>query len=136
MLQDVVVTAVLPMVAKSLVFCGMVALMFLLNWKLTLVALLVLPFFWLRTVTLSPQIQEVARKQRKREGAMAAMAAETMSAIKTVQALSLGGVFDEAFGKQSTRSWKQDVKARRLAASLAFSRNAESSRKAQRSTKG
>src|SRR5216683_1579114 len=92
MLQDVVVTAVLPMVAKSLVFCGMVALMFWLNWRLTLLALLVLPFFWLRTVTLSPQIQEVARKQRKREGAMAAMAAETMSAIKTVQALSLGGV--------------------------------------------
>src|SRR5207249_8932430 len=95
MLQDVVVTAVLPMLAKTLVFCGMVALMFWLNWRLTLLALLVLPFFWLRTVTLSPQIQEVARKQRKREGAMAAMAAETMSAIKTVQALSLGGVFDE-----------------------------------------
>ncbi len=118
MLQDVVVTAVLPMLAKTLVFCGMVALMFWLNWRLTLIALLVLPFFWLRTVTLSPQIQEVARKQRKREGAMAAMAAETMSAIKTVQALSLAGIFDVAFSKQSTRSWKQDVKARRLAASL------------------
>src|SRR5438552_9403225 len=46
MLQDVVVTAVLPMLAKTLVFCGMVALMFWLNWWLNLIALLVLSFFW------------------------------------------------------------------------------------------
>ena len=118
LLQDVVVTAVLPMLAKSLILAGMIALMFWLNWHLTLVALAVFPLFWLRTVSMGRKINEVARLQRKREGAMAATASETINAIKTVQALSLESAFEEQFTRQNEKNWKQDVKARRLAASL------------------
>jgi ATP-binding cassette subfamily B protein len=118
LLQDVVVTAVLPMVAKSLILAGMIALMFWLNWRLTLVALAVFPLFWLRTVSMGRKINEVARLQRKREGAMAATASETINAIKTVQALSLESAFQEQFTRQNEKNWKQDVKAKRLAASL------------------
>jgi ATP-binding cassette subfamily B protein len=118
LLQDVVVTAVLPMLAKSLILAGMLALMFWLNWRLTLVALGVFPLFWLRTVSMGRKINEVARLQRKREGAMAATASETINAIKTVQALSLESAFEEQFTRQNEKNWKQDVKAKRLAASL------------------
>jgi ATP-binding cassette subfamily B protein len=118
LLQDVVVTAVLPMVAKSLILTGMLALMFWLNWRLTLVALAVFPLFWFRTVSMGKKINEVARLQRKREGAMAATASETINAIKTVQALSLESAFEEQFTRQNEKNWKQDVKAKRLAASL------------------
>lgn len=118
LLQDVVVTAVLPMLAKSLILAGMVALMFWLNWRLALVALAVFPLFWLRTVSMGRKINEVARLQRKREGAMAATASETLNAIKTVQALSLESAFQQQFSRQNERSLKQDVKARRLAAGL------------------
>lgn len=118
MLQDVVVTAVLPMLAKSLILIGMVGLMFWLNWKLALVALGVFPLFWLRTVSMSRKINEVARQQRKREGAMAATASETINAIKTVQALSLESAFEQQFKKQNEKNVKQDVKAKRLAAGL------------------
>ena len=65
---------------------GMGVLMFVLNWKLAILALCVLPLFWLRTVTLTRRIREIARKQRKQEGAMAAVAAESIGAIRTVQA--------------------------------------------------
>lgn len=88
MLQDVAVTALLPLAAKMLIVGGMIALMFVLNWKLALLAVAVLPLFWLRTVTLTRRIREVAKKQRKQEGAMAATASESISAIRTVQALS------------------------------------------------
>ena len=118
LLQDVVVTAVLPMLAKSLILAGMLGLMFWLNWKLTLVALAVFPLFWLRTVTVGRKINEVSRLQRKREGAMAATASETINAIKTVQALSLESAFEQQFKKQNEKNLKQDVKARRLAAGL------------------
>src|SRR5579859_3646154 len=118
LLQDVVVTAVLPMLAKSLILAGMLVLMFWLNWRLTLVALAVFPLFWLRTITMGKKINEVARQQRKREGAMAATASETINAIKTVQALSLESAFEEQFTRQNDKNWKQDVKAKRLAASL------------------
>jgi ATP-binding cassette subfamily B protein len=118
LLQDVVVTAVLPMLAKSLILAGMVGLMFWLNWHLALVALSVFPLFWLRTITMGKKINEVARLQRKREGAMAATASETISAIKTIQALSLESAFEQQFTRQNEKNLKQDVKAKRLAASL------------------
>src|SRR5215471_11149564 len=95
LLQDVVVTAVLPMLAKSLILAGMIGLMFWLNWHLALVAVSVFPLFWLRTVTMGKKINEVSRQQRKREGAMAATASETINAIKTVQALSLESAFEQ-----------------------------------------
>jgi ATP-binding cassette subfamily B protein len=118
LLQDVVVTAVLPMLAKSLILAGMIGLMFWLNWRLALVAVSVFPLFWLRTVTMGRKINEVARLQRKREGAMAATASETINAIKTVQALSLESAFEQQFTRQNEKSLKQDVRAKRLAASL------------------
>src|SRR5258708_35411952 len=118
LLQDVVVTALLPMLAKVLILVGMVALMFWLNWRLTLVALAVFPLFWLRTVSMGRKINEVARLQRKREGAMAATASETINAIRTIQSLSLESAFDKQFSQQNEKNLKQDVKARRLAAGL------------------
>src|SRR6266498_247521 len=63
------VTALLPLTAKVLIVAGMGALMALLNWKLALLAFSILPLFWLRTVTLTRRIQEVAKKQRRQEGA-------------------------------------------------------------------
>jgi ATP-binding cassette subfamily B protein len=118
LLQDVVVTAILPMLAKALILVGMFSLMFWLNWRLALAALAVFPLFWLRTVRMGRRINEVSRQQRKREGAMASTASETISAIKTVQALSLESAFEKQFVQQNEKNWKQDVKARRLAAGL------------------
>src|SRR5262249_39071332 len=91
---------------------------FWMNWRLALIALAVFPLFWLRTVTLSRRIREVAQKQRRQEGAMAATAAESLTAIKTVQALSLEEIFARSFSTQSERNLKQDVKGKRLSATL------------------
>src|SRR5262249_50302502 len=86
--------------------------------QLALIAVSVFPLFWLRTATLTHRISEVARKQRRQEGAMAATAAESISAIKTVQALSLEETFAESFAGESDRNLKEDVKGKRLAATL------------------
>lgn len=118
MLQEIVVTALLPLAGQLLVFVGMVALMMWINWKLALLALLVAPLFWRRTKVLTSRIRDVARQQRKREGAMAATASETMGAIRTVQALSLEGTFARAFSREGDKTVRQDVKAKKLAAGL------------------
>src|SRR5262249_39381557 len=88
LLQDVAVTAFLPTLGKVLIVLCMLGLMSWLNWRLTILSLSVLPLLWLRTSRLTKQIQEVAVKQRKRQGSMAAAAAESIGGIKTVQALS------------------------------------------------
>src|SRR5262249_51575346 len=93
-------------------------LMFWLHWELTLLALVILPFFWLSTRILTRRIQQAARHQRKRESAMAASAAESISAIRIVHALCLEGLFAESFSKRNMEGQKEDVKGARLMASL------------------
>jgi ATP-binding cassette subfamily B protein len=118
MLQDVAVTALFPLLAKALIVGGMIALMFWMQWQLALIAVGVFPLFWLRTITVGRRIREVAKKQRRQEGVMAATFAESISAIKTVQALSLEETFARAFSSESEKSLKQDVKGKRLSAGL------------------
>ncbi|HYO48274.1 MAG TPA: ATP-binding cassette domain-containing protein, partial [Chloroflexia bacterium] len=117
-LKDVAITALLPLFAHGLILLGMVGLMLWLNWQLTLLALVTVPFFWLSTLRLSKRIQDAARKQRKREGAMAATASESLGAIKIVQALSLENILSASFFSQNKESLKQDAKASKLSASL------------------
>jgi ATP-binding cassette, subfamily B, bacterial len=117
-LKDVAVTALLPLLANIMILFGMLGLMLWLNWQLTLLSLVTVPLFWLSTIRIGRRINEAARKQRKREGAMAATAAESIGAIKIVQALSLEQTLASAFFSQNKESLKQDVKASKLSASL------------------
>ena len=118
LLKDVAVTALMPLIGSILILTLMLGMMFWLHWKLTLIVLLTLPFYWLPSVHLGRKIREVSRKERKREGAIASNTAEVISAIKIVQALSLEGIFSKTFSSQNQKSLKDGVKAKRLAARL------------------
>lgn len=118
LLKDVIVTAFLPLLGNALILVGMVALMFWLHLELMLLALLTVPLFYLATARLTSRIRDVSRKQRQREGAMAATAAESIGAIKIVKTLSLEETFAQTFSGQSHKSLKDGVKAKRLEASL------------------
>jgi ATP-binding cassette subfamily B protein len=120
-LRDVAVTAALPLCADGLVLLGMVGVMFWLQWKLALLALVTLPAFWFLTSRQASPIRQAARSQRQRESAMAASAAEAIGAIKLVQALSLERRFADSFLRRNLESQKQDVRTVRLTAGLARS---------------
>ncbi len=119
--KGVAIDAALPLVARVLIVILMVGVMLWLNWKLTLVVVAMLPVFGLFTLRLTRRVQQSARAQRKRDGAMAATATETMGAIHLVQALSLEEHFAEQFSRQNEESQKQDIKALRLSAVLSRS---------------
>ena len=118
LLKDVVVTALLPMLGNSLILAGMLSLMVWLHPQLTLLALAVVPLFYLTTTRLTRRIRDVSQKQRRREGAMAATAAEAMGAIQVVKTLSLEDTFAQVFSSQSHKDLKDGVKGKRLAARL------------------
>ncbi len=118
LMRDVVVTALLPLVGSVLLLLGMVGVMFYFNWRLTLLALLVVPLFALSTVRLGRRIHAAARKQRQREGAMAATASEAIASVQVVQSLSLEKHFESNFSSQNQRSLSEGVQTRRLAARL------------------
>lgn len=118
MLKDVTVTAIMPMLANVLILVTMAGVMMWLNWRLALITLAVMPLFWLRSVDLSRRIQTVSRNQRKREGNVASTAAESIGAIKVIQALSLQSKFADAFASDNNKSMKEGVQAKRLEARL------------------
>jgi len=117
-LQDVVVTAFLPLLASGLTFVGMAGVMLWLNAPLALLAFATGPLFLLSTVRLSRRIRDNARRQRQQQGAMAATAAESIGAVKVVHALSLEGTFAQAFTKQSRKNLATGAAATRLEATL------------------
>lgn len=118
LLKEVAVTAFMPLIGSLLVLSLMGGLMFWLNWKLALLVTLSAPLFWLPTLILGKRIRVVSRKQRKREGAMASTAAESIGAMQVVQTLSLEETFADQFGKQNKKSLKEGVKMKRLLAKL------------------
>jgi len=118
LLKDATVSAMLPFLTNILMVVGMIGVMLWMDWRLGLLSLMTLPIFWLRTATLTRKLRQVSREQRKREGAMAATAAESIGAIKLVKALSLEHVFSASFEAQNAKSLRDGVKAKRLEAAL------------------
>jgi ATP-binding cassette subfamily B protein len=117
-LRDTAVTALLPLVANLLTIVLMFGVMFWFNWQLALIPLITMPFFYLSSIRTGTRIQSVVREHRKRDGALAATAAEAIGAIKLVQALDLASLQEKAFARQNKKSLKQGAKAQRLAAAL------------------
>ncbi|MEZ4830715.1 MAG: ABC transporter transmembrane domain-containing protein [Caldilineaceae bacterium] len=112
-LQEVAVTAMLPLAVHSLTLVGMLGLMYWLNPQLALIALGTLPLTGLAMIRLSSRIRSAARKQRSQEGDMAAAAAETFNAMQVVQAYGLEPRLEEAFGGQNRKNLKEGVKTAR-----------------------
>lgn len=115
-LREVIIVAVLPLVTNLLTMSGMLGVMLWLNGRLAMIAILVLPLFLITTATMSQNIHKVAKKQRKREGLMAANAAELIGAIKVVQALSLESKLEKTFKKQNQKSLEESAKTQKLRA--------------------
>ncbi|HBB33750.1 MAG TPA: protein tyrosine phosphatase [Cyanobacteria bacterium UBA8803] len=117
-LREVMVTAALPLLVNSLTLVGMVGVMFWLNWELALIGITIFPLFLISTVRITKRIHSLARQQRKREGAMAATAAEAIGAIEVVQALSLEGMLESRFSRQNQKSLEEGARTQQLSAGL------------------
>ena len=117
-LQEVAATAALPMIVHALTLVGMLGVMALIDWRLSLVAVGVLPLFAIALRRLGGRIRKAARRQRQREGQMGATAAESIGAMKVVQALSLEAVHEKTFVAHNRSSLKEGVRTKRLSARL------------------
>ncbi|MGB3642364.1 MAG: ABC transporter ATP-binding protein [Rivularia sp. (in: cyanobacteria)] len=117
-IREVTVMALLPLIANSLTIIGMIFVMFWLHWELATIAVALFPLFIFSTYRLTKRIRSVVKSQRKREGTIAAAAAESLGAIKVVQALSLHDMLEESFANETRQSLNASVKIRKLSAGL------------------
>ena len=67
-IQDFISQALLGILVNVLTLVGMIAVMFYLNWRFTLIALSVTPFLFVVVYTFTRRIKHASRALRKKEG--------------------------------------------------------------------
>lgn len=117
-LQEVAVSAGLPLLANMLTLAVMLVVMLIIDPVLSLVVVIALIIFPLVSKGTASKITKASRRTRKAEGQLANTAQESLSSIKVVQAYSLQEHIGQKFISANKKSLKDGVKARRLAARL------------------
>ena len=117
-LQDAVVTALLPLVGNVVTLIGMFVVTMIMDWQLGLVVLVVFPLFALIGNRSTHKIISVSRSQRSAEGALAALATETLGSMPVIKSFSLETRMSGRFSQGNQRSLRDGVRAKRLSAGL------------------
>ena len=117
-LQEVAVTAGLPLVANVITLFSMLIVMMVMDFWLSLVVVAALIVFPLISRSTTARITSASRTTRKAEGQLANTAQESLAAISVVQAYSLQEHLSKRFTAANKKSLRDGVKARRLAARL------------------
>ncbi len=117
-LQEVAVTAGLPLLANVLTLVVLSGVMFWLDPLLACIVILAALAYFLLSRRSAKKITAAARTTRKGEGALAETANETLGAIRVVQAYGLEEKLRGSFAKGNAKALREGVKARRLAAAL------------------
>jgi len=118
-IQDFISQVLLGMVVNTLTLVGMLAVMFYLDWRFTLIALSVAPFLFIVVYSFTRRIKQASRALRKKEGEVVSVVQEVLSSIRVVKAFAREDYEQERFEQQSLDSVETALRARSLKAKLA-----------------
>ncbi|MFM7335547.1 MAG: ABC transporter ATP-binding protein [Tabrizicola sp.] len=118
MMRDLLIDAAVFFAARTVVMAGTVLIMFLMDWRLTLASLAVLPGLVWVTQSYSARIKDAARRQRRKEGKIAVVMTEGISAISVVKGFAREAYEEERFSRQNSSSAEAGVVSTRLAAQM------------------
>lgn len=118
MMREMMVEAVVVFSTSVLTLLAMGAVMAAIDWQLTLISLSVLPLLSLSMFRISSDLRGAVRKQRSKEGRMAAQIGEVLGAIAVVQVDGRENDESSRFGASNRRSLKQGLRTVKLEASL------------------
>ena len=118
MMRDLLIDTVVFLAARTLVIVVTVAVMLWMDWRLTLVALTIMPLLWIVTRHFGGRIRGAARKQRRKEGKIAVVMTEGISAINVVKGFAREAHEEQRFAKQNNSSAEAGVVTTRLAANM------------------
>ena len=117
-IQDFITSALLGIVTNVLTLVGMLAVMFYMNWRFTLIGLSVAPFMFLFVYVYTKRIKKASRLVKKREGELMSEVAEKLTSIQVVQAFAREDYEDQKFDWQSQQSVAAGLRARSMKARL------------------
>lgn len=117
-LRTLLVDGLFAVGREALAVVGTLAVVFVLDWRLGLATLAVLPLLGVAMAMTTVRLRRAARKQRKKEGELATSAHETIAAVAVIQAYGLQGAASATFGRQNRRSARAGLAAARLEGKL------------------
>ena len=118
MLRDVLIDGIVTLTSGAIMLVLMLIVMTLVDPVLTLVAIATMPLAFVITSVYGEQIRVRSRKQRKREGDVAALMHESLAAIAVVQLNNAEEREQARFRVANRRSLKQGTRTVRLEAQM------------------
>jgi len=119
-LRTLLVEGVFSLGREGLLLVGTLVVMLLVDWRLALASMLVLPAIATLLAVFSVRLRQAARKQRKKEGHLATAAHETLAAVPLIQAYGLEETASNTFAKQHKKSARAGLAATRIEGRLAL----------------
>ena len=112
--QDFASTSLLDILIDALTLVGMLAVMFMLNWRFTLVALALTPLLIVFVFRLRTEIKKATRNVRLRQSEIVTIVQEGLGSIRVVKAFAQGGFERRRLDAKSVESVEAALYARRV----------------------
>jgi subfamily B ATP-binding cassette protein MsbA len=118
-IQSFIDSALLGMLVSVMTLVGMIAVMFYLNWRFTLISLSVMPVLFLVVYRYTWRIKKASRAVRKKEGDLLSVVEEVLTSIRVVKAFAREDYEEQRFDTESLANVEAGLQARSLKARLA-----------------
>lgn len=118
LLRDLLVNFVVSFFGRITLLVGLLALMFVMNVKLAVIALVLIPAISWATMRATKLVGSYTRKQRKQESKIAQSVHELIGEMRVFAAYGNPNVEDKHFSSVNRGSFRSDVKSRKVRARL------------------
>jgi ATP-binding cassette subfamily B protein len=116
--QDFINSALLGILVNSFTLLGMIAVMFYINWRFTLIALSISPALFVVVYTFTRRIKKASRAVRKKESELTSVVQEVLSSVRVVKAFAREDFEVSRFESQSLENVETALQARTIKAKL------------------
>ncbi len=113
-LRELLTGSLLSLISETIILVGFIAIMFVMDWRLALLAIVTIPVIFTLVTVFSSRIRQAAGKQRRREGELASRLHEALSGIHVVQLFAREKEEDERLRGLNKLSLKSGLKTARL----------------------
>jgi len=118
-IQTFIDSALLGILVNLMTLVGMIAVMFYLNWRFTLIALSVMPVLFVVVYSFTGRIKKASRAVRTKEGELLSVVEEALTSIRVVKAFAREDYEQKRFDSESLANVEAGLQARSLKAKLA-----------------
>jgi ATP-binding cassette subfamily B protein len=116
--EDFISSAVLGIVLDLITIAGMMAVMFYLDWRFSLIGLSVAPLLFVIVYRVTRRIKNAARAVKKKESELASVVQESIASVRVVKAFAQEDFEESRLDRESLETVDLTLRARSLKARL------------------